>query len=358
MKYISKKDISQLDKKLLEIEDKLELSSKRDRLKELEKQTSSPQFWKEPKSAQTVMSQIKAINEEINKYKQLRESLDTVSELLEEMPEDQSLLDEYIKIEKGIEEFETLKFLSGKYDRANAILSVHSGQGGTEANDWTEMLYRMYTMYFDKKGWTYKVIHSVNGNETGLSTITLEVNGPYAYGLLKMEHGTHRLVRLSPFNAQNLRQTSFAGVEVMPELSEIDKDIEIPDSDIDFKAVRSGGPGGQNVNKTSSAVQITHIPTGITIHCSQERSQLQNRTLAMQQLKARLWKILESERLEEIDQIKGDYKIAGWGNQIRNYILHPYKLVKDLRSGIETSNTQAVLDGQLDIFIEAQVRMK
>jgi peptide chain release factor 2 len=358
MKYISKKDISQLDKKLLEIEDKLELSSKRDRLKELEKQTSSPQFWKEPKSAQTVMSEIKAINEEINKYKQLRESLDTVSELLEEMPEDQSLLDEYIKIEKGIEEFETLKFLSGKYDRANAILSVHSGQGGTEANDWTEMLYRMYTMYFDNKGWTYKVIHSVNGNETGLSTITLEVNGPYAYGLLKMEHGTHRLVRLSPFNAQNLRQTSFAGVEVMPELSEIDKDIEIPDSDIDFKAVRSGGPGGQNVNKTSSAVQITHIPTGITIHCSQERSQLQNRTLAMQQLKARLWKILESERLEEIDQIKGDYKIAGWGNQIRNYILHPYKLVKDLRSGIETSNTQAVLDGQLDIFIEAQVRMK
>jgi peptide chain release factor 2 len=304
------------------------------------------------------MSKIKSINQEINKYNQLKDSLDTVTALFEEMPNDQSLVDEYINIEKGIDEFETLKFLSGKYDGANAIFSIHSGQGGTEANDWSAMLYRMYTMYFDNKGWTYKVVHSVNGNETGLSTITLEVNGPYAYGLLKMEHGTHRLVRLSPFNAQNLRQTSFAGVEVMPELKELDKDIEIPDSDIDFKAVRSGGPGGQNVNKTSSAVQITHIPTGITIHCSQERSQLQNRTLAMQQLKARLWKILESERFDEISQIKGDYKIAGWGNQIRNYILHPYKLVKDLRSGIETSNTQAVLDGQLDIFIDAQVRMK
>ena len=358
MKNISKKDLSLLDKKLLEIEEKLELPSKRERLKELENLTSSPHFWKEPEEAQAIMSKIKSINQEINKYNQLKDSLDTVTALFEEMPNDQSLVDEYINIEKGIDEFETLKFLSGKYDGANAIFSIHSGQGGTEANDWSAMLYRMYTMYFDNKGWTYKVVHSVNGNETGLSTITLEVNGPYAYGLLKMEHGTHRLVRLSPFNAQNLRQTSFAGVEVMPELKELDKDIEIPDSDIDFKAVKSGGPGGQNVNKTSSAVQITHIPTGIAVHCSQGRSQLQNRETAMQILKGKLWRILEENRLKEISDIKGDHKIAGWGNQIRNYVLHPYKLVKDLRTGVESSNPESVLDGEIEIFVEAQVRIQ
>jgi len=257
-----------------------------------------------------------------------------------------------------INSFETLKFLSGKYDKSNAIFSIHSGQGGTEANDWAEMLFRMYTMYFENKGWKYNITHIVKGNETGISTVTMNVSGPYVYGLLKKEHGTHRLIRLSPFNAQNLRQTSFAGVEVIPQLEDLDKDIHIPESEIDFKAVRSGGPGGQNVNKTSSAVQITHIPTGITIHCSEERSQLQNRELAMKQLKAKLWKILEDERLDEISQIKGGHKIAGWGNQIRNYVLHPYKLVKDLRTGVETSNPESVLNGNLDDFVEAQVRIQ
>lgn len=358
MKIISKKEISQLVKKLEDIYINLDLAQKEIRLKELEQLTSEKDFWNDSEKAQTTMSEIKNIHQELKTYNQLKDSLETLEQLVEELPNDESLVEEYEKIESEIQKFETLKFLSGKYDKSNAIFSIHSGQGGTEANDWTAMLYRMYTMYFDKKGWTYKVLHSVKGNETGISTITMEVNGPYAYGLLKKEHGTHRLVRLSPFNSQNLRQTSFAGVEVMPELKELDKDIQIPETDIDFKAVKSGGPGGQNVNKTSSAVQIIHIPTGITIHCSQERSQLQNRTLAMQQLKAKLWKILEDERLEEISQIKGSHKIAGWGNQIRNYILHPYKLVKDLRTDIETSNTQSVLEGELDIFVEAQVRMK
>jgi peptide chain release factor 2 len=196
------------------------------------------------------------------------------------------------------------------------------------------------------------------GTETGLSSVTLKIEGGYSFGLLKKEQGTHRLVRLSPFNAQNLRQTSFAGVEVIPEIDELDKDLEIPEKDIDFKAVKSGGPGGQNVNKTSSAVQITHIPTGIVVHSSEERSQAQNRENAMKILKAKLWRIKEEEQKEKISEIKGIYKKASWGNQIRNYILHPYKLVKDLRTGIESSDPESVLDGNLSPFIEAEIRIQ
>jgi peptide chain release factor 2 len=219
------------------------------------------------------------------------------------------------------------------------------------------MLLRMYQMYFDKKDWKYIITDMVKGSETGISSVTMKVDGIYVYGKLKKEHGTHRLVRLSPFNAQNLRQTSFAGVEVIPVLQE-DKSIEIPDSDIDFKAVRSGGPGGQNVNKTSSAVQITHIPTGITVHCSQERSQLQNKQKAMDILKAKLWRIQQDQKIQKIEDIKGEHKDASWGNQIRNYVLHPYKLVKDLRTNIESQSPDDILDGNLDEFIEAQVRIE
>jgi len=241
--------------------------------------------------------------------------------LYEELPDDEkdSILEDFKSLEEKISSFETVKFLSGKYDKSNAILSIHAGQGGTEANDWAEMLLRMYTKYFERKGWSYKVADITKGNEVGISTVTIDINGKYAYGLLKKEHGTHRLIRLSPFNAQNLRQTSFAGVEVMPVMEELNQDIDIPDSDIEFKAVKSGGPGGQNVNKTSSAVQITHIPTGISVHCSEGRSQLQNRERAMQILRGKLWKIIEENRLKEISEIKGEHKVAGWGNQILNY---------------------------------------
>jgi peptide chain release factor 2 len=215
----------------------------------------------------------------------------------------------------------------------------------------------MYKRYAEKKEWTVNVLNIVPGTETGYSSVTLEITGKYVFGYLKKESGVHRLVRLSPFNAQNLRQTSFAGVEVIPIIEEDDKDIEIPSTDIEFKAVRAGGPGGQHVNKTSSAVQITHIPTGITVQSSERRDQSQNRESAMRMLKAKLWKIREEEKEKEIQGIKGEYKIAGWGNQIRNYVLHPYKLVKDLRTGVETSNPEAVLDGDLDLFIEAELRI-
>ena len=272
--------------------------------------------------------------------------------------EQNNLIEEYESLREKLDKFSLMKFLSGKYDSADCLLSIHAGQGGTEANDWAQILFRMYTMYCEKQGWKYNVQNMVKGTEAGISTVTISITGKYAYGNLKKETGTHRLVRISPFNAQGLRQTTFAGVEVLPMMAELDKEIDIPDKDIEFKAVLSGGPGGQSVNKTSSAVMITHIPTGITIHSSNERSQAQNRQNAMGILKAKLWRIKQEERVDEISQIKGDYKIAGWGNQIRNYILHPYKLVRDLRTNIESSDPESVLDGNLEKFIEAQIKLK
>ena len=360
MGNISKREIEQLNQKLSNIESSLQINSKKEILKSLEKQSSEKDFWENKKNAQDVLTQISDIRGEIEKVAKLSENLSTLRSLLEESKESEQdvFLEDFENIKREISQFESLSFLCGKYDTCNATISIHAGQGGTEAQDWAEMLFRMYTMYIEKKGWKYNVTNILKGSEVGIATVTFNVIGKYAYGMLKKEHGTHRLVRLSPFNAQNLRQTSFAGVEVIPILEELDRSIEIPDADIEFKATKAGGPGGQNVNKTSTAVQITHIPTGIVVHCSQERSQLQNRERAMLTLKGKLWKILEENRLKEISDIKGDYKIAGWGNQIRNYILHPYKLVKDLRTGLESSNPQSVLDGNIDEFLEAQLRIQ
>lgn len=360
MNEISKKEIQKLSEKILDIEDSLDTDNKREILKSLEQESSKEDFWKNQQHAQDVSIQIADLNGEISKIDSLKEDLNTLSLFLEEPLEEstQYLSDTLSQIEEDIKEFESLKFLSGKYDSANASLSIHAGQGGTEAEDWAEMLFRMYTMYLGKREWKYNVTNVVKGTQAGIATITLEISGKYAYGVLKQEHGTHRLVRLSPYNAQNLRQTSFAAVEVIPILKDLGHDIEIPDKDILFKATKSGGPGGQNVNKTSSAVQIAHIPTGIVVNCSEERSQLQNREKAMQILKAKLWKIVEENRLKEISEIKGDYKLAGWGNQIRNYILHPYKLVKDLRTNVESNNPESVLDGNIEEFLEAQLRIQ
>lgn len=360
MTDISKSKVEDLLQKVLEIKESLKVENKKEILKSLEKESNSKDIWNNPTYAQDLLTQIADIRKEITDIDNLEKELNSLLNLISDTPEDEQdlLADEYNRLEKEISKLEFYKFLSGKYDSFNASLSIHSGQGGTEANDWAEMLFRMYTMYIERKGWKYSIINILKGQEVGISTVTIEIYGRYAYGLLKKEHGIHRLVRLSPFNAQNLRQTSFASVEVIPILDDTVKDIEIPEKDIEFKATTAGGPGGQNVNKTSSAVQITHIPTGITVHCSQERSQLQNRTKAMQILKGKLWKILEENRTEEIKNIKGDYKLAGWGNQIRNYILHPYKLVKDLRTGIEISTPQDVLDGNLDELLEAQLRIQ
>ena len=267
-----------------------------------------------------------------------------------------SLQGDFEKLAKEVSEFEIRKYLNGRFDRADVLLSIHAGQGGTEANDWTAMLARMYERYFERKGWKFSITNQVAGSEVGFSSIEYKVSGEFAFGLLKREQGAHRLVRLSPFNSANLRQTSFAGVEVIP-IIEDNLEIEIPDKDIEFKAVRSGGAGGQHVNKTSSAVQIRHIPTGITVHNSEQRSQAQNKEAAMKILKAKLWLIEEEKRENELRKARGEHKIAGWGNQIRNYVLHPYKLVKDLRTKVESHDPDSVLAGDLDMFIDAEVRL-
>ena len=358
---LRKKDIENLRENITSTIASLDIPQKKAQLVALESESIESNFWEDTNNAKRIMSEIGRLREEITTAQMLNDDIKSLEEIfdsIEKETEQNQLIGEYEELKSRFEKFSIRKFLSGKYDNANALMTIHAGQGGTEANDWANILMRMYTMYFDKIGWKYATKEILHGNETGIVTVTLEISGDYAFGYLKKEHGVHRLVRISPFNAQGLRQTTFAGVEVLPVLDDIDTDIEIPDSDIDFKAVRSSGPGGQNVNKTSSAVQITHIPTGITVQSSEERNQQQNREIAMRMLKAKLLRIKMDERLDEISQIKGDYKIAGWGNQIRNYILHPYKLVKDLRTDIESQDPESVLDGNLEEFVEAELRLQ
>ncbi len=359
MEKLYKSDIQKLKGNAKEVIADLNLEEKEKRLKILQEKSLEQTFWQDNKKAQKILSEIDNISKEVETSKNLLQNLNDLEELFElaEKDEESSLLNDYLKLEKELENFTKYKFLSGKYDKLGAILSIHAGQGGTEAQDWTEMLFRMYTRHCERQGWKYEILHSVQGTEAGLSSITIEITGTNAYGYLKKETGTHRLVRISPFNAQGLRQTSFAGVEVIPSIDDQDTEIEIPETDIEFKAIKSGGPGGQNVNKVSSAVVITHKPTGITVQCSEGREQSKNKEKAMNILKSKLWILKEQEKQETIQNLKGEHRIAGWGNQIRNYVLHPYKLVKDLRTNIEYSNAEEVLDGNLDIFLEAQLRI-
>ncbi|OGK21243.1 peptide chain release factor 2 [Candidatus Roizmanbacteria bacterium RIFCSPHIGHO2_02_FULL_37_13b] len=333
---MEKKD--QLIKRLDSILNKFNLIKKKEELNSLEKLTYEQNFWVDHQNSASILKQISTIKKQID-------DLEFMQLLLMDSKFDD--------LEKMIEGYEISMFLSGKYDIGPAILAIHAGQGGTEAMDWTSMLYRMYTRYFEKVNFKYSIVDKVLGEEAGIKSVTMNVEGDFAYGYLKCESGVHRLVRQSPFNANNLRQTSFALVEVLPVLQE--HDIAIKEDEIEWQFFRSGGKGGQNVNKVSTAVRLKHKPTAIVVSCQQERRQEQNRETALKILRGKLWALEEEKRSKQIDSLK-TAKMASWGMQIRSYVLHPYKLVKDLRTGHEETNAEGVLDGGIAKFIEAYLK--
>lgn len=322
--------------------------------------SEAPDFWNTPEAAAATMQSLDGLKQEVTRFDALSTSLRDAAELAMlpelETADIQSLEHEIDSIEEALNGWEFQLLLGGEYDRADAILTLRSGAGGTEAQDWTEMLLRMYLRYAERHAFHSSVLDENRGNETGLKSVTVEIRGAYAYGYLRGEMGVHRLVRLSPFNANNLRQTSFASAEVMPVLPDTDRSIEIKPEDLRVDTLRASGAGGQHVNKTESAVRLTHLPTNIVVACQSERSQLQNRDQAMKLLKSKLLQLRLSEEAAHKAAIRGEFKSAGFGNQIRSYVLHPYTLVKDHRTGIETSNAQAVLDGDLDSFIESELQ--
>ena len=321
----------------------------------------APGYWDNPEKAQQGMITLKGLKDEVETYEGLKTSYEDIETLLEMgyEEEDESIIPEVqAEMDGFVERFEALRIktlLSGEYDRDNAILKLNAGAGGTESCDWASMLYRMYTRWAEKKGYSVEVLDYLDGDEAGIKSVTFQINGENAYGYLKSEKGVHRLVRISPFNAQGKRQTSFVSLDVMPDIED-DIDIEINPEDLRIDTYRSSGAGGQHINKTSSAIRITHLPTGIVVQCQNERSQFQNKDKAMQMLKAKLYLLEQQKNAEKLSGIRGEVTEIGWGNQIRSYVMQPYTLVKDHRTSEEISNVGAVMDGQIDPFINAYLK--
>ena len=336
-----------------------DLAKMQGQLSDYQKQMEEPGFWDDVEAANSVSRKMRPLENTISEYEALRNAIEDIETmfLLAEEEDDDSLNEEIASstevLKKQVEQFRLAALLDGEYDANNAIISLHAGAGGTEAQDWNAMLYRMYTRFAERRGYTVTVLDYLEGDEAGVKSVTMLIEGLNAYGYLRSEKGVHRLVRISPFDSSARRHTSFASVDVTPEIEDDQSDIEIPADDIRVDTYRSSGAGGQHVNKTDSAVRITHIPTGIVVQCQNERSQTQNRETCFKMLRSKLAEVREQEKMAEMADLKGDMKKIEWGSQIRSYVFHPYSMVKDHRTNYETGNVDAVMDGDIDAFINA-----
>ncbi|MBD8914630.1 MAG: peptide chain release factor 2 [Lachnospiraceae bacterium] len=356
-----KQQLQAYESPLQEVRDSLDLANKSKRIEELEREMEAADFWNDAAQSTAKMKELKSLKDDVSVFSHLQELKEEIETYItlgyeendpELLPEIASLLQEF---DGALEDLRMKTLLSDEYDDRNAIVSLHAGAGGTESCDWVSILYRMYTRWAASRGYEVEVLDYLDGDEAGIKSVTFQVNGPNAYGYLKSEKGVHRLVRISPFNAAGKRQTSFASCDVMPELDD-NVEVEINDDDIRIDTYRSSGAGGQHINKTSSAIRITHYPTGIVVQCQNERSQHMNKDKAMQMLKAKLYLLQKEEQEREAQGIRGEVTDIGWGNQIRSYVLQPYTMVKDLRTGEETGNVDAVLDGEITPFMNAYLK--
>ncbi|MBQ8325924.1 MAG: peptide chain release factor 2 [Lachnospiraceae bacterium] len=356
-----KSELQAYETPLAEVRDSLNLADKEKLIQEMEAEMEAPGFWDDPEYSNRRMKELKSLKELVETCDCLKTQFEDIGDLIEmgyededpQMAEDiRKELDEFIET---LEELRIGTLLDGEYDKDNAILKLNAGAGGTESCDWAGMLYRMYSRWAERKGFSVDVLDYLDGDEAGIKSITFQVNGVNAYGYLKSEKGVHRLVRISPFNAQGKRQTSFVSLDVMPDIEE-DLEVEIDEGDLRIDTYRSSGAGGQHINKTSSAIRITHLPTGIVVQCQNERSQHMNKDKAMQMLKAKLYLLKQEANAEKLSDIRGDVKDIGWGNQIRSYVMQPYTMVKDHRTNAESANVNAVMDGNIDLFINAYLK--